>query len=198
MLNTYNGWSGRIRTVRGQKFYALLKEGRIPPLFNCSLCGGNGGLTYHAEEYGSTWEDYLQSTHSVCAYCHGLIHLRFKYPNRWRRHLAQIGRGEKSPISYESLSQFFAATRSMLDCESLEATRSGVQWADSLPTAPVALECLKVALVKMNDVTFRPDPTIYSDLPNRLTGLRYDHVTAQLYRYSYGENDLLSDLLTTT
>ena len=190
MLKSYNGWSGRIRTVRGQKFYTLLKEKKIPLLVQCSLCGGNGGLTYHAEEYGSTWDDYLLSTHSVCAYCHGLIHLRFKYPNRWRRHLGQIGRGEKLPIRHESLSQFFSATKFMLDCEPLEAAPSGVQWADSLPTTPVALECLKVALVKIDDATFKPDPTIYSALPGKLTGFRYDHATAQLYRYSFGENGL--------
>ena len=187
MMKNYNGWSGRIRTVRGREFYSLLKEGKIPPLIRCGLCRGDGGLTYHAEEYGSTWEDYVLSTHPVCAYCHGLIHLRFKFPNRWRRHLSGIGQGEKSPFRFNSLAHFFSATKLILDSEPVELVPSGVHWADSLPTTLISFEWMKVALVKTGAGVFMPDPKIYSEPCKTLKGLRYDHVTAQLYEYSYGE-----------
>jgi hypothetical protein len=187
MMQTYNGWSGLIRTVRGREFYSLLKENKIAPLINCGLCGGDGGLTYHAEEYGSTWDDYVSSTHPVCAYCHGLIHLRFEFPNRWRRHLAQIGQGVKLPSKFNSLHQFFSTAKSFVDCAPVELTPSGVLWADSLPTALISFEWMKVALVKTDMGMFKPDPKIYSEPLKSFRGLRYDHATAQIYEYSYVE-----------
>lgn len=184
MMSTYNGWSGHIRTVRGGMFYRKLKaSGKIRP--DCDLCGGNGGLTYHAEEYGSTWEDYIQSCHPLCAYCHGMVHLRFEHPNRWARLLHRVGNKTHLPFRFESLHGFFTAARGLKDIPEEQWKPSGVSWADVLPKKMVFHEHMKVALVKVGDGLFIPDPKVYTSTPKSFVGLRYDAQTGLLHEYEY-------------
>jgi len=186
IMTAYNGWSGHIRTIRGRKFYNDLKASKIVRP-KCALCGGTAGLTFHAEEYGSTWEDYIQSTHPVCAYCHGMIHMRFGLPNRWNRLLSRVGAGEDLPFQFKTLYHFFKAAGKLEDCKTEKWIPSGVPWADDLPKIRICADMMKVALIVSSTGVFKPDPKVYSSI-SKVEGLRYCHKTKQLYEFKHVED----------
>lgn len=181
-LGEYNGWSGKIRTVRGNRFYRLITHKKIAPAIKCELCGSRAGMTYHAEEYGSTWEDYVASCHQLCSYCHGMMHVRFDFPNRWHRFCYRVGH-ESHPFVFENLGLFFKAVRLITDIPEFPPSLSGVAWVDRLETTPYAGPP-KLALSWTDKGTLVPDPSCY-DLVDSLDlkGLRYTAEDGKLTPY---------------
>lgn len=106
---SYNGWSGRCRSVRGTLFYNMLRRGEIEQTGACVLCGiSKPGLylNFHAEEYGPTWEDYVANTHEVCCHCHGMLHVRYRFPRAWKIYINAIHEGLQRQIYY-NMGAFF-------------------------------------------------------------------------------------------
>lgn len=99
----YNGWSALIRHGRDKHYYWAQKKGVLPPAVECLGCKtrfGQSTVSYHAEEYGPTHEDYWASCVPLCHRCHAMLHARFHTPNRWRMYLAQAADGNINETDY--------------------------------------------------------------------------------------------------
>lgn len=104
-MNKYKNWDGATR----QRMYARLKreekKGILPKRIKlkgaCELCGETHNTMPHAEEYGPTYEDYLESLHVLCPRCHGMLHLRYRYPNKWeeyKQHIRKLKDKKTKPL----------------------------------------------------------------------------------------------------
>jgi hypothetical protein len=161
----YNGWAGKIRDVRGNKFYDLLRQNKLPAPKHCHLCnrehGPNSANTYHAEEYGSTWESYLEICKPMCPVCHGMMHMRFKLPNRFKRLKHRVAAGTllaEAPV-IPSLQKFFTIAGKLGDIPFVEDCKSGNPWLDGVQlTAYKGGPKLATILGADGEV---PDPIIY-------------------------------------
>ena len=182
-LTEYNGWSGKIRDKRGSWFY---KENPKEALGKCTVCGSYAGLTFHAEEYGSTIASYLDACHELCAYCHGMIHMRFRYPNRWARYKHRAAEGYKF-IDFAHLGAYFAAMKVVADIKPGEYGPSGIDWLDALPTESYKGPP-KIATVLYNHKQI-PDPQVYAQGEN-VQGVTWDSKTGAFTPYAYYVGDL--------
>jgi hypothetical protein len=76
------------------KFLYHKKKGTLPEWRTvdgaCDMCGNEYNTMPHAEEYGPTFEDYLRSIHILCGRCHGMLHLRYRFPKKWKEYLDYI------------------------------------------------------------------------------------------------------------
>lgn len=162
----YNGWSGLIRDIRGNEFYRQLGKGGIEKPSVCHVCEAEHGPdcsnTYHAEEYGSTWQEYRDACRPVCPMCHGMIHVRFKIPNRFRMHKDRVGSGyyKNRPPAFKNLFSFFGKIRGTKDIPLYPDVDSGVEWLDRMPMHSYKGEG-KVASVISQKWGEIPDPLVY-------------------------------------
>lgn len=190
-MSGYNGWPGIVREARGKKFYAQLrlKNSPIPKLSQCDLCGSQGpGLTYHAEEYGSTWEDYVKSTHAVCPYCHGMIHMRFQFPNRWLRFRSRLNPFGPAdlPLKFKDLGHFFNEASKLNDIPAdqvPEQNNCGIDWVDALPLTAYKGPP-KIATVMSPLKILRPDHTCYT-MQEPVKGVVYDATTGKMTPFEW-------------
>lgn len=97
---------------------------------------------YHAEEYGPLWEDYVEHCHGVCCHCHGMLHIRFRYPWSWEMY-KNIVRVDGPQNPFFNMGAFFQFVRER-DCAPINLKRdfikeegtSGVEWVDKLHRYP--------------------------------------------------------------
>lgn len=115
---SYNGWAGDVRDLRSVWFFRISDKHLIPRAQSmaCEMCGANYYTSYHAEEYGPSFFDYILGTHALCCRCHGMLHLRFSSPNRYNRYLNHIFNVEPAP-EIKSLGQVFQMARGMKDID---------------------------------------------------------------------------------
>lgn len=177
-LKNYNGWRGVVRTTRGAKFYQMLKDKKIPPPKTCAMCGQEHGPvwnTYHAEDYGSTWDDYLQEAKPVCPRCHGMIHSRFRFKNRWKRYKQRILQPNFGGLgTFKTLNDVFAYMRQISDIEYIEDAPTGILWLDQMPLVPYSgPEKIATAIVAGEEI---PDPEVY--------GVDWDTMKGVIFRAS--------------
>ena len=86
-MKDYKQWSGKTRKQMSAKYKGAEDK---PLIMDCEMCGQARNTMRHAEEYGPTKQDYFKSMHSLCGYCHAMLHLRFRFPNRWNDHKEDI------------------------------------------------------------------------------------------------------------
>lgn len=136
-LASYNGWDGATRTQRLAELRQA-KAKRTAPTWvyrvpGCCICGQLHGTMWHAEAYGPTFEDYVASFKALCAHCHGMLHLRFRFPNRWRCHLLEAARG---PVSFvPNIGVVFGRAQGWDDdLPPPPDYRAGPEWFHQLPT----------------------------------------------------------------
>lgn len=177
----YNGWSPEIRSVRGGRFYQLLRKKALPPAVKCELCGSINGLTFHAEEYGSTWQDYLKSTHALCCYCHATFHVRERYPNRWTRFVARAVEGDFPDFPYTSMSQVYGVYRGVKDIPEPVAIPDSDHWVTKLTATPYTGPP-KIALAPDG---LSPDPLCYPSGLSELSGVAFSTETQILTPYNW-------------
>lgn len=164
-LKKYNGWAAKARQVRGSAFYAALNRGEIDPPKVCAACGQENGPvwnTYHAEDYGSLWDDYLKEAKPLCPRCHGMIHLRFQFPNRWIRYKQRILLPNYGGLwQFKNLTEVFAFAKTIKDIEYVEDKPTGIEWLDKIPPHPY--EGVEKIATVIDDGQEVPDPKIYGD-----------------------------------
>lgn len=140
-LSEYNGWSGLDRDKADRRLKAAItKESwKYPHLIQrgpCVMCGHDRGIMLHAEEYGPSLNDYIASLRSVCAKCHGMIHLRFRFPGIWSVFKSRLKVGEK-PEPVDHIGQVFGKCNAWKDCAVVESEPNGTWW-DELPLVKYA------------------------------------------------------------
>ena len=128
-LSTYKQWSGKTRA----KMSAQLKGHKDrPKVTDCEICGQSQTTKLHAEEYGPEWQDYIDNLHSLCARCHGMLHLRFRFPNKWKNYLADCAEnGPQKPIKHVGI--LFGLCRGWEDDETA-SDFEGDEWFHELST----------------------------------------------------------------
>lgn len=129
---SYNGWSAKDRDRRYKQFCEMRERNLLPKPDSCQLCGvdNHGQTGFHAEEYGPTMIDYLRNLYWLCPVCHGFLHIRHQYPNRWYRYRQKILLGHvRRDIS--NMGQFFGLTRGLGDISPKEDVELG-NWSDHI------------------------------------------------------------------
>lgn len=168
---SYNGWSGIIRDVRGTLFYKEVHKTK--PTSCCKLCGDLQkftSLSHHAEEYGSTWKEYLENCHLLCARCHGMIHVRFRFPNLWARYVHKVRQADFGGCKrFKTLIEFFAYAKKCKDIPPYPWIDTDLKWLDSMPRKAY-VGPPKLALIDRNEVLV-PDPKIYPAGWGTMTGM---------------------------
>lgn len=86
LLKSYNGFDGTERRRGGQLGVWLKDAGCITPPDRCDICGSDGPLSQHAENYYDVSSDPF-----VCPPCHRAIHLRPWQWDAWRRIVDKAG-----------------------------------------------------------------------------------------------------------
>jgi hypothetical protein len=134
-LQTYNGWSGPTRARRLAELRQAKVAGTAPPwvyhVLPCEICAQTQGSMWHAEAYGPTFEDYLASFHALCGHCHAMLHMRFRFPNRWTRHLMTAAQG---PVPFVgSIGVVFGRAQSWDRDLPPPAYQPGPEWFHRLP-----------------------------------------------------------------
>lgn len=119
-MNKYKTWDGATR----QRMYARLKrdekKGELPSRVKlkgpCELCSEELNTMPHAEEYGPTYEDYLDSLHVLCPRCHGMLHLRYRHPDKWeqyKQHIRKLKSGKVPKlIPLRNMNQLYQKSKS--------------------------------------------------------------------------------------
>lgn len=187
----YNGWSANIRNIRGALAFKLRRKGLIAPPVVCELCCSTRGVTYHAEDYGSTWEDYRKCCHPLCCYCHATIHVRKTYPQRWKRFVHRALTGTLPEFPYTSLYEVYTQYRGIKDLPEYhipEELLSSDHWLLALETQEYSGP-EKLALVSTAKGVYTPDFTIYPESITELSGVRYDSTSFKLIPFLWSKND---------
>lgn len=160
----YNGWPGLVRRVRGDLMSSDLRKGILVADKKCELCGHTSGLTYHTEEYGSLYEDFIGCARELCGVCHGLIHVRWQFRNRWFRHKQRIAAGKTDEVmKLDSIGQFFGVLKGLKDLPgTVPDVKTGIDWLDAITMDSWGDKPPKVALAKRPNGALQPDPRIYT------------------------------------
>jgi hypothetical protein len=85
---------------------------------------------HHAEDYGPTAEDHYAALHSMCSRCHTELHLRFRFPGRWRAY-KQKCRTEGAQPAIETMNQVYYSVTADIP---LVLHREGNAWWELLDT----------------------------------------------------------------
>lgn len=85
----YRQFSGEDR-VRGWQIVKVAEKlGLIPEARQCTICAATSGrIERHNEDYSRPL-----LAKPICRSCHQKLHLRFRYPDQWRRHVEKHGDG---------------------------------------------------------------------------------------------------------
>lgn len=174
-MQGYNGWAGKIRDVRGASLYANIGV-ELPHYTACVLCNqpaSNVTMTYHTEEYGSTYEDYLANAKALCPHCHGMIHMRYRLRGRFQRFKQRLSMGEEGISQlhvFKTLGHFFMIAPKMSDLYNYPEHNSGHDWLDALPmTSYKGPE--KIATSDHPEYGEIPDPKVYGRKWDRIEGV---------------------------
>lgn len=80
----YNGFSGADRRRGAQLLQFFARNGWTLPPRACSVTGVTRNLKWHNEDYDRPW-----TALAVSRRAHRFIHMRFRWPDRWRRFLRE-------------------------------------------------------------------------------------------------------------
>lgn len=137
-MKSYNGFSSSFRSKVAELLRLAIKEGRIQAPTFCSICGQDkGSFHYHLEDYTKPFENL----YPVCISCHMKLHLRFSYPNIWKKHLHDIRAGKKSP-PMQSVNDFFKKMKLAginKDIDFVPMVENPTTWYEKLSLKPINL-----------------------------------------------------------
>lgn len=82
----YNGASGEERIRAWQLVRVACNKGLMPQPKMCSVCGVQGNVQYHNENYFRPL-----NARPICNPCHRTLHRRFRFAPTWRGHVNKHG-----------------------------------------------------------------------------------------------------------
>jgi hypothetical protein len=130
---SYKQWSAKTRQSRYAEYKRARAAGSVNPPGPCEICEQSVGTTHHAEEYGPTFEAYLSALHSLCARCHAMLHLRFRFPGRWEDYKELCRRFGAQSVARSMGSVFCAAEGWSCDFE-MVGYPQGDSWWETIGT----------------------------------------------------------------
>lgn len=137
-MKDYNGFTGNQRNKVATIIRKAINNGKIQPPQKCDICGQNEGqMHYHLEDYSKP----LENLKPICVGCHMRLHIRFEYPNLWKKYLLDIRAGKMSP-PYRSSFAFFKAMRDVgitKDIAEVPALDKPYLWYELLSLTPINL-----------------------------------------------------------
>jgi hypothetical protein len=96
-MHSYNGFTGSERTAADKWLRAEVAAGRRTWPASCEACSQTGGLIdAHQEDYSKPYEK--NRIFGLCARCHMMVHLRFRFPRQWARYVELIADGGMLPL----------------------------------------------------------------------------------------------------
>ena len=128
-MKDYKQWSGKTRIKMSTKYRGAVDK---PKVSDCEMCGQHLTTMRHAEDYGPTKEDYFASMHSLCGRCHAMLHLRFRFPNRWNEYKEDIRRNGVQ-LFIPSMGSLFLRSSRWEDMDYFEY-KEGKTWWELLST----------------------------------------------------------------
>ena len=130
--NAYKQWTGKVRELRFAEYKAARRAGTLPPPGPCEICGQTHGTMHHAEDYGPELADYFAALHSLCARCHAMLHLRFRFPGLWAayKHRCRL-EGPQTPVCH--MGEVYHAVGRGKDIPVVEHEHAG-EWFETLST----------------------------------------------------------------
>ena len=135
----YNGWPKLVRCGRDPHYNRAKKAGILSQLLKCLGCGqlaSEAGLSYHAEEYGPSVEDYLASCKPICNRCHAMVHARCATPNRWKEYLRQVSSGTIDESQFPSGPYYLGLHSAFLNRKETSPVTPISEWPGYLGTLP--------------------------------------------------------------
>ncbi len=183
----YNGWNQLVRYGRDKHYYHAQKRMILPQERICRCCKQelpDGVIPYHSEDYGPTLEDYWRCCVQLCHRCHGMVHARFRTPNRWKRLLTQIVAGdidkEEFPVgkNIAGMLSKFNNREDTADYVPMPEAIDG-HFSNMLLTeyeGPLKAATLLVRDIETDVVTEVPDWTLYGDELDNLSVDERDHL----------------------
>jgi hypothetical protein len=141
-MNKYKSWDGAIRLRMYGKLKRDEKAGKLPNWLKltgeCELCGESHNTMPHAEEYGPEYEDYLKSIHVLCPRCHGVLHLRYRYPNKWKEYkeyITSLKAGERARFDpLRNINQLYQISKKWVFKEVKDEPKDNGEWWEKLST----------------------------------------------------------------
>ena len=122
-MNKYKDWDGKTRLRMYTKLKRDEKANKLPKWLKltgpCEMCEETHNTMPHAEEYGPTYKDYQKSIHVLCPRCHGMLHLRYRYPNKWeeyKEHIRKLQLKEVKPLKpLNNMNQLYHISKSWIN-----------------------------------------------------------------------------------
>lgn len=141
-MNDYNGFSGSERMIVQQILNELQRRGIINWTDQpCSICQCPGGtIQAHLENYSKIFE-----FKPVCVECHIKLHMRFRFPSYWIKHLVEVSNGYQCK-PYPTMRDYFKSKKGSfnnLDYEGFDPTTLGNEWFHKLSMEPINLNKFK-------------------------------------------------------
>lgn len=131
VMKEYNGFSGTERMMVQAIMNDLQNRGIISWSDKpCSICGSKGGeMQAHVEDYSNVF-DY----HPICIECHMKLHMRFRFPGYWIKHLIDVSNGYVS-YPFKNSSEWFKSKKgkfSVPEFENINPSIIGNEWYHQL------------------------------------------------------------------
>lgn len=123
----YKQWPAKVRNEMYVKYKAARGAGSLPPPGPCEICGQTEGTMHHAEDYGPTIVEYFASLHSLCARCHAMLHLRFRFPGQWAAYKEVCRRTGPQPVT--TMIKIFYSVKSDMP---IDSAHDGIRWWDRI------------------------------------------------------------------
>ena len=135
-MKDYNGFTGSERMIVQQIMNELHKRGIINWVDQeCDICGSRGSVMHsHCEDYSNPFTFY-----ALCIECHMKLHMRFRFPGYWIKHLIDVKAGYVCP-AYKSNREYYATPKGRFkypEYERIDPTTIGNEWFHKLKMFPV-------------------------------------------------------------
>jgi hypothetical protein len=107
----------------------------------CCICHCQGGtIQSHLEDYSKIFE-----FKPICVECHMKLHMRFRYPTYWIKHLIDVSNGYQCP-EYSNMREYFKVKKGKFinpEYEGIDPLTIGNEWFHKLSLEPISINKFK-------------------------------------------------------
>lgn len=135
-MKDYNGFTGSERMIIQQIMNELQRRGIINWIDQeCEICHVKGSVMQsHCEDYSNPF-----NFNPLCIECHMKLHMRFRFPGYWIKHLVDVKNGYMCPV-YKTNREYYAAPKGrfkVVEYENIDPATIGKDWFHRLKLIPI-------------------------------------------------------------